>query len=340
MNHPQQQAITNSIVKDLVIKCAMPLSIVDNVHFRRFLHVVDPKYTPVARSTITQTKIPKLVDTTTENIKQKLAEAAYVSLTIDIWTDRRMRAYFGCTAHYITYTGSGDPILASSLLCIERFTGSHTGGKIAEFIDDLIDVQYTIRSKVTYVLSDNAANMRKAFRLAFPATDEDDDCDGSDDGDDVDNADIWNELLPDDETQVNTAVNGLCTRRLPCFAHTEQLVVDDGLKQLKSTRSLMGKCSRLSTVLHTSSSFTDTFEESFGTATSVTSENVTRWHSTLRQLQCIIKLDQKKLQEVLTKSGHDNLILSGRENAQLTELVTILAPFLEATEVTQGELDF
>lgn len=100
--HPRQKAITNSIVMDLIVKCSMPLSIVDNEHFRNFVHVLDPKYIPVARSTITSAKLPKLVEATKERIQEKLNAASFVSVTVDIWTDRRMRAYFGATVHYIT----------------------------------------------------------------------------------------------------------------------------------------------------------------------------------------------------------------------------------------------
>jgi len=130
--------------------------------------------------------------------------------------------------------------------------------------------------------------------LAFPEPDttdaEDED---ENDTDDVENAELWNGLDEADQSQVDAVMDNLCvTRRMPCFAHTEQLVVGDGLKQLRCMRSLIGKCSRLSTVLHTSSAFTDQFEETFGTSTSIPSENVTRWHSTLRQLRSIIELDQ------------------------------------------------
>lgn len=43
INHPRQLAINNSIIHDLIIKCSLPLSIVENNDFRHFLHVVEPK---------------------------------------------------------------------------------------------------------------------------------------------------------------------------------------------------------------------------------------------------------------------------------------------------------
>ncbi|CAB1457883.1 unnamed protein product [Pleuronectes platessa] len=59
-NHPQQKAITHSILSDLIINCNMPLSIVEHQSFHQFLSIVDNKYSPVSRRTITS-KIDSLV---------------------------------------------------------------------------------------------------------------------------------------------------------------------------------------------------------------------------------------------------------------------------------------
>ncbi|KAI4822205.1 hypothetical protein KUCAC02_007764, partial [Chaenocephalus aceratus] len=55
-SHPRQKSISDAVVKDLIIKCCLPLSIVDNEDFRHFLH--DPQYRPIARSTISFVTIP------------------------------------------------------------------------------------------------------------------------------------------------------------------------------------------------------------------------------------------------------------------------------------------
>jgi hypothetical protein len=68
-----------------------------------------------------------------------------------------------------------------------------------------------------------------------------------------------------------------------------------------------------------------------------TSFVVTRWNSNFRQLRSIMHLDPKKLEGVLRSCGHENLLLTGREGSQLEEVVNILAPFLEAIDVTQDE---
>lgn len=102
LKHPRQKAINDALVKDLIIKCGLPLSIVDHQDFRHFLHVLDPLHVPVARSTITSVTIPGMVKAKKELIKSRPAEVSSVSVTTDIWSDRKMRSFLGVTAHTVT----------------------------------------------------------------------------------------------------------------------------------------------------------------------------------------------------------------------------------------------
>ncbi|KAK6307408.1 hypothetical protein J4Q44_G00225560 [Coregonus suidteri] len=52
--HPRQKAITEAILQDLIISCNLPMSLVDNPHFRHFMSVVDDKYRPVSRPMLTR----------------------------------------------------------------------------------------------------------------------------------------------------------------------------------------------------------------------------------------------------------------------------------------------
>ncbi|CAB4041714.1 zinc finger BED domain-containing 4-like [Paramuricea clavata] len=106
-----------------------------------------------------------------------------VSLTTDIWSDRVMRSFLGVTAHTnILDITTGAEELRSFLLSCKRFSGSHTGTSIAAAFDDILEI-YVINSKVEHILTDNASNMKSAFKVNFPTEDDDDDVD--DDGDDA-----------------------------------------------------------------------------------------------------------------------------------------------------------
>ncbi|KAI4822674.1 hypothetical protein KUCAC02_008206 [Chaenocephalus aceratus] len=124
--------------------------------------------------------------------------------------------------------------------------------------------------------------------------------------------------------------------RLSCFTHTLQLVIKDGLKEASGLSGTLAKLSRTASLLHSSTSFKDRFESCFGDAT-IPSANATRWNSTLKQVKAYVKFDMQNLSYMLNSEGHKALILSQRDYAQLKELIKVLDPFLEATDLTQGE---
>lgn len=91
MSHPQQKAISNAILSDLIIDCNFPLSIVENKTFHHVLTVLVSKYTPVCR-----------------------------------W------------------------------------------GEKFKVKNNTNHVSVTVEAKLDYIISDNAADMRKAFTVCFP----------------------------------------------------------------------------------------------------------------------------------------------------------------------------
>lgn len=72
-SHPQQKAISNAILSDLIIDCNVPLSIVENKSFRHFLAVLDSKYTPVCRRTLT-TKTESLAEERRSKFKNSIEQ--------------------------------------------------------------------------------------------------------------------------------------------------------------------------------------------------------------------------------------------------------------------------
>jgi len=41
--HPRQKSLTRSLILNLIVKCGLPISIVDDENFRAFLSHIDPK---------------------------------------------------------------------------------------------------------------------------------------------------------------------------------------------------------------------------------------------------------------------------------------------------------
>uniref|UniRef100_A0A4W5K373 HAT C-terminal dimerisation domain-containing protein n=1 Tax=Hucho hucho TaxID=62062 RepID=A0A4W5K373_9TELE len=326
MNHPQQKAINNAILSDLVIDCNLPLSILENKSFRHFLSVIDSKYSPVCRRTLTS-KVENLATERRSKLKTQLSNTDHVSVTVDIWSDRKMRGFLGVTVHCMEKDGERIQ-LKSNLLACDCFKGPHIAERICEQFEAICG-EYSIKDKLDYIISDNAANMRKAFTVCFPIEQEE-----VHDEDHLDDPELWNDLTLEDQQTVDAAIAK--KQRLQCFAHTLQLVVGDGLKETKVMTPSLSKLSKISSLLHTSTTFKEVFEAEFGERGIPAAVN-TRWNSTLRQVKAVIQCDHLKLSHVLEKSGHNELLFTVREWNKLNELVDILKPFGEATDMTQGE---
>ncbi|XP_038823451.1 uncharacterized protein LOC120023496 [Salvelinus namaycush] len=295
MNHPQQNAINNAILSDLVIDCNLPLSIVENKSFRHFLSVVDSKYSPVCRRTLTS-KVENLATKRRSKLKTQLSNTDHVSVTVDIWSDRKMRGFLGVTVHCMEKDGERLQ-LKSNLLACDRFKGPHMAERICEQFEAI--------------------------------------CDEVHDEDHLDDPELWNDLTPEDQQIVDAAI-GTTKQRLQCFAHTLQLVVGDGLKETKVMTPSLSKLSKISSLLHTNTTLKEVFEAEFGERGIPAAVN-TRWNSTLRQVKAVIQCDHRKLSHVLEKAGHKELLFTVQEWNKLKELVDILKPFGEATDMTQGE---
>jgi hypothetical protein len=311
------------------------LSITENEHFQHFLAILDSQYTPVARSTIT-VDIEKRVAAMKTFLQKVLSKVERINMTVDIWTDRRMRAYMGVTAHYVIRDAEGHFTLKSSLLGCDRFNGAHTGERISAELENILDL-FRIQQKVDCIITDNAANMRKALTLLLASIEEDEQEANEPDHFDVDNAEIWSDLEPEENLAVINAIESHCLReRLSCFDHTLHLTVGDGLKETRCVSAALAKVSKISSTLHTSASFKEAFEQVFGSR-GIPAAIAVRWNSTLRQIKAVLILDFKTLCDTLEGHGLKNLILTPREWAQVTELADVLDPFLEATQYTEGE---
>ena len=337
--HPQQKAISDAIIDHLIVGLNLPPYMVETVHFRAFLSVVDAKYSPMSRSTVCSS-LPKLVEKRKLQIDEHLSHAGHISATVDIWTDRRMHSFMAITAHGIICERGNDCYLTSLLLACVRITGSHTGDKIREEFDTVIE-NHGIQNKLRYIVTDNAANMRKAFLTRFPEEVEQVPVPSnphpfhSSELDDIDNSELWNDLPEDDAVDVDRILSTV--QHLSCYEHTLQLCINDGLKAAKFMTGALGKTSKLASLLHTSANFRQAYEEVFGVGRSIPAMNATRWNSQFRQLFAIDQLDDTNLCELLEREGHRNLCLTARERSIIKEVVQILMPFHEATLCLQGE---
>jgi hypothetical protein len=92
-------------------------------------------------------------------VKYNLQTAEWVSLTIDMWSDKRMRSFTGATALFV----NSSMTFETYLLGCASFDGSHTGVRISEKCTAIVE-EFQIWDQTAFVITDNAANMVKASR--------------------------------------------------------------------------------------------------------------------------------------------------------------------------------
>ncbi|CAF1330175.1 unnamed protein product [Didymodactylos carnosus] len=173
--------------------------------FVKFMNTVDPKFSIMSRRTLSRKTIPTLYTKMNDLLKQFCSTAEYISLTLDIWTNRRTHPFLSVTDK------SSKIVTDNASKNIKAFENLIIPGFESYFTDD-------DENKTDIELSDV----------------NDSDSDVSDSDDDL-NQDTAISIAISTQTMLNTVkdsfdnVTSKSELRLPCFAHALQRVVQGGL---------------------------------------------------------------------------------------------------------------
>jgi hAT family C-terminal dimerisation region len=160
-NDPRHQAITKRI-GEMIAADMQPLSIVENIGFKRLLNVLEPRYKIPSRSYFTRTVIPDMYAAVRAKIQLEVDKAEFVSFTTDIWTnDNNVDSFLGLTAHWI----DDNWCRKSVVLEMQPLESRHTGEVIAETIRGMIDKWHIDQRRTGVFVRDNGSSMVKAARL-------------------------------------------------------------------------------------------------------------------------------------------------------------------------------
>lgn len=125
--------------------------------FRKLVEMLNPGYQLPCRQTVSKNLIPRLYQSTLEELRKQTENATAISLTTDGWTCINNRSYLAVTAHFIENNGK----LSSICLACEEFDQRHTLNNLANYLKN-VAVEWKINYKIVAIVTDNAANITAA----------------------------------------------------------------------------------------------------------------------------------------------------------------------------------
>lgn len=284
-----------------------------------------------------QTKWQKSV----AHLKQLLARARRVSICVDGWSKKGLSsAFLGISACFFDPSANASRHVTLTLTQIHH---PHTGEMLATALNNCL-TEWELRSdKVMMIVSDNGGNMIKAIRLvgewnqAEEGNLEEEDNSDNSEIDEMSKAGdnmsiISNEEETDDQTAEDFELelpDAVGYRRMPCMAHTLQLVIK---KVYVHYNVVLGHARNIVSRIRKSSVAVQRLLAKCNK--SVVADNMTRWNSTYYMVDRLLEI-KTSVNEVLSSIMVDSLTVT--EWARLEELRNLLQPFTEITDKLQTD---
>ena len=150
--------ITNAVCYFLA-RDMQPYDTVNDVGFRQMLKVLEPRYFPPDRKTISTRYFPKLFETEREKVKANLKNVTSFSITTDMWTSRTKHSYTALTVHYLNNSFE----LCCHMLDTKEFQEEHTGIQIAAELKEILESWGLSEECLIAATFDNGSNIVNAL---------------------------------------------------------------------------------------------------------------------------------------------------------------------------------
>ena len=99
-NNHHQVTITRNLL-DYLVQDMRPMSTLDSPHFKRLLESLNPRYQLPSQKHATTALLDEQFSITYELVTNQLLNVRTLSVTVDLWSNRQMKAYIGITGHYV-----------------------------------------------------------------------------------------------------------------------------------------------------------------------------------------------------------------------------------------------
>lgn len=148
------------LLSRFIAKNCLPLRLVDDEDFRKFLHYLEPGWKPPDRRRLTSILLPELRSKLQTKMKQRMSHIQYYSISLDSWTSLNNTSYVAITCHGISTHWQ----LHSFLLDIVPVQSAETSAYIAQLVRDVLSQWNIALDCVVAGTTDGAANMKRAVR--------------------------------------------------------------------------------------------------------------------------------------------------------------------------------
>ena len=155
---PRWKKITDSVCYFLA-KDMQPFDTVNDLGFRHMLSVLEPRYIPPDRKTISTNYMPQLYEKEKLSVQAQLDGVHQYSITADVWTSCFKHCYISITVHYISKSYD----LQYHLLETREFSDTHTSSHIAEEIESMINNWKLPVDGLVAATTDNGTNIVSAL---------------------------------------------------------------------------------------------------------------------------------------------------------------------------------
>jgi len=326
----------------MICRDLMPFTIVENEGFRDFLKkynvIKDEAADLPVRMTLSRAALEDVFVSMKSYIIEKYLSSAIndCCFTFDMWTDNyRHRNYICFTLHFIDH----DFQLKSITLANKLVIGKHTAEKIL-FHLDIVKDEFNLRNKNNYIVSDSAANMRKAAKISNT---ENHLCSGH----------ALHNLVVVDGVKKNSIVSDLIgkTREIVKtlkykFSDLEKeinieqqkvlLAIDNASEYLEMEDNDPLSLNEFNDLDKNEESYSQSYELNQNRLKTPKLDVPTRWHSSLLMLESI-NYNRSAINTLLGRLGKDNVKLSISEWETIGELVRFLKKIEKIVEILSSE---
>ena len=301
----------------------MPNSIVENPEFRALLKACDPRYPLPGRAAVGK-EINLVLAEVKGKIQNSLSSANKINLCADIWTKKGMSSsYLGVSAHFFSRK---DHKCHIATIAVRKMNREHSGDNIRALMEEILREWDIPTTKIGIIMTDSGSNMIKAFRQPIDSGEESED----DTEDEEEKFEDYEKDFDDKEIEHEITFK-FFAKRISCFAHTIQLIVqrfneDVTYKEiLQRTYSLVKK-------VNMSCKATEMLIAQCGKK--LVSNCPTRWSLTYLLLERLLQV-KGPLTTVLNELEWDNLATS--EWKAIETICQLLKPFAQYTTFVSDE---